>query len=136
MGLNPALLSGAVTLIDELFTTKEEQAAAKLKLMELVHRGNLAQLEVNAQEAQHPSVFVSGWRPATGWICVSAMALSFLIFPIIHSIAIYYTAFTGEYVDLSGLPTLDWGTLGPLILGMLGLSGLRTKEKTDGTARR
>ena len=60
MGLSPALLSGAVALIDELFTTEEEQATAKLKLLEMTERGKLAQLEVNAQEAKHPNVFVSG----------------------------------------------------------------------------
>ena len=71
-----------------------------------------------------------------GWTCVTALILSFILFPLMESIAVYYTAFTGEHVDLSALPKLDWATLGPIILGMLGLAGLRTGEKITGVARK
>jgi len=130
------LLTGIVPLIDELFTTEEERGNAKLKLLELAHRGELAQMAVNEKEAQHSTMFVAGWRPAVGWTCVFALIMSFILLPIIHSVVIYYSAFTGEMVDLGGLPELDWGTLGPILLGLLGLGGLRTIEKTKGVARK
>lgn len=129
------LLGGIVPLIDELFTTEEERSAAKLKLLELAHRGKVGQMEVNAKEAQHKSVFVSGWRPAVGWTCVFALVLSFIVLPLVHSFVIYYSAFTGEHVDLGGLPELDWTTLGPILLGMLGLGSMRSYEKAKGVAR-
>jgi len=135
MSSTTAIIQGVTVLIDEMFTTDEERATAKLKLLELAHRGEIAQLEVNKQEAQHTSLFVSGWRPAVGWTCVSALVLSFIAMPVIQSTAIYYSAFTGEYVDLGGLPVLDWDTLGPILLGMLGLGAMRSAEKIKGVAR-
>lgn len=139
MTVSADLVVGAVKagtdLIDELFTTEEERQAAKLKLLELAQKGQLAQLQVNEQEAQHKSIFVSGWRPAVGWVCVAALAMSFIIFPLIQSVVAYYSYFTGENVPIEGLPTLDWATLGPVLLGMLGLGGLRTVEKVKNVAR-
>lgn len=139
MGISSAIiestLAGALNLVDELFTTEEERASAKLKLVELEHQGKLAQLAVNAEEAKSTNLFVSGWRPSIGWICALSFAITFVLMPIIQSIAVYYTAFSGEYIDLSGLPVLDMSTIMPVLLGMLGLGGLRSYEKTKGVTR-
>jgi len=141
--MNPSTLNGIAGLvgsfapiIDEMFTTPEERSNAKLKLLELAHRGELAQLAVNSEEAKHSSLFVSGWRPFVGWTCAVALCLSFIVFPIIQSYFIYYTAFTDEVIDLSGLPKFDWSVLAPVLMGMLGLGALRTAEKMTGVARK
>lgn len=131
-----AAITAVTPLIDELFTTDEERAQAKQRLVDMAYKGDLAQLEVNAQEAQHDSIFVAGWRPAVGWVCVLALALSFLVFPLIQTAAVYYGYATGEHVPTEGLPDIDWNTLGPVLLGMLGLGGLRTFEKKNGVARK
>lgn len=130
------LIDGALSLVDKLYTSDADRAEARMKLLELAQKDRQAQLSVNAKEAEHTSLFVSGWRPSVGWICSFALALAFIVFPLIQSIAVYYTAFTGEYVDLSGLPDLDWATLSPILFGMLGLGALRTGEKVSGVARK
>jgi hypothetical protein len=129
------LLQGVTPLIDELYTTPEEREQVKANFIKMAYQSDMGQMEVNAQEARNPSLFVSGWRPAIGWICVAALALSFLIFPIVRAGALYYSAFTGEHVPIEGIPDLDWGTLSPILMGMLGLGALRTFEKTKGVAR-
>lgn len=120
-------------LIDNLFTSDEERAEAKRRLLEMEQKGELAQIAVNMQEAQSESLFVSGWRPFIGWTCGAALAYEFvvkqmLIFAVNASAA--YTS--GPLFDPSLLPTLDWSALMPVLLGMLGLGGMRTFEKLRG----
>jgi hypothetical protein len=87
------------------------------------------QLAINAKEAEHGSIFVAGWRPFIGWICGAALAWSFLLSPFVTWIAFMLGA------NLEGIPVLDVGPLMTLVLGMLGLGGLRTYEKRLGVAR-
>ena len=75
----------------------------------------LAQIEVNKAEAAG-NWFQAGWRPATGWVCVAGFAVNFLISPIA----------AGFGVDI---PQADISTMLPVLMGMLGLGGLRTYEK-------
>jgi hypothetical protein len=86
------------------------------------HEEVKAQLEINKKEAEHPSLFVSGWRPATGWVCVFGMAFNFILTP-----------FTNMALELSGssvvVPMIDMEMLLPVLLGMLGLGAMRTVEK-------
>ena len=83
-----------------------------------------AQIEVDRQEAQNANMFVAGWRPAIGWICGAGLGIQFIINPLatwIAALAHHPIAF----------PTLDLGTLLTLLLGMLGLGGMRTYEKVN-----
>lgn len=129
------ILKGITPLVDQLYTTPEEKAEAQFKLLELAQKSEIAQLEVNKAEASNPSLFVSGWRPAVGWTCVGALVLTFIIIPLVTSFVVYYTAFTGEHVDLSGLPEIDMMTLMPILGSLLGIGGYRTYEKLKGVAR-
>jgi hypothetical protein len=105
---------------------KEKRAAAEreieAQLTTHLAKIDLAQLDINKTEAAHRSVFVSGWRPMIGWTCGAAMALNFLIFPL----ASFVLAQTGHLVEL---PNLDMTQMMPVLMGMLGLGGLRTVEK-------
>jgi len=119
-------------LIDNLFTSDEERLAAKQRLIELDQQGKLAQLQVNLQEAKHESIFVAGWRPFVGWVCGSALAYTYILEPA----AKFGAAVHGDpkIMDLvNGLPTLDMTTMMPVLLGMLGLGGMRSYEKRTGT---
>ena len=78
----------------------------------------LAQIEVNKVEAKG-DWFRAGWRPATGWVCVLGFAVNFLVVPIASGFGLE-------------IPQADVGTMMPVLLGMLGLGGLRTMEKTKG----
>lgn len=138
MGINPLVatkaLDSAVAIIDELFTTKEEKATARMALYELEQRGVFAQIAVNTEEAKSANMFVAGWRPAIGWVCGTAFAANYIVLPLIQTVAIYYSAFTGEYVDLGGLPTLNMAEMMPVLMGMLGIGTLRTYEKLNNKA--
>ncbi len=88
------------------------------------------QLRVNEREAAHGSVFVAGWRPAVGWICGVALAWSFILEPIGSWVAFMFGA------EMDGVPKIELGPLMSILLGMLGLGGLRTYEKRIGVARK
>jgi Holin of 3TMs, for gene-transfer release len=126
-----ALLDIGSKVIDRVWPDPAQAAAAKLELMKLQQSGELAQIagqmEINKVEAANPSVFVSGWRPSIGWVCSAGFAVQFVIGPL----AEWGSALYGQPVKF---PTMDFGTMMPLMLGMLGLGGMRTAEKIQGVA--
>ena len=125
------ILSGLFGLVDDLFTSDEERAEAKRKLVELEQQGRLAQIAVNAAEAKHESIFVAGWRPAVGWVCVAALAWTFIAQPFLTwGLVVFRPDF-----PVDNMPSLDMGPLLTILAGMLGLAGLRTYEKRTGTNR-
>ena len=83
------------------------------------------QSEINKLEAQHRSTFVAGWRPFIGWICGFALAYNFII----RDLAIW--AFGIESVHAP----LQMEHLMTVLLGMLGLGGMRTFEKLKDKTR-
>jgi hypothetical protein len=87
------------------------------------------QLEVNKQEAESTSLFIAGWRPAVGWVCVIALGYAYVLQPF----AIF--ALTAFKVKLLGpLPMLDTGTLiSGLLIPLLGIAAMRTVEKLTNT---
>jgi len=128
MALDPvtALFEVGSKVLDRILPDPAQQAAAKLELLKLQQNGELAQItgqmEINKVEAASSSIFVSGWRPSIGWICGAGFAVQFVIGPL----AEWGAALAGHPVKF---PQMDTGTMMPLLLGMLGLGGLRTAEK-------
>lgn len=124
-----ALLDVGSKLIDRLWPDPEKRAAAQLELLKLQQSGELAtiagQLEIGKAEASNPNVFVSGWRPFVGWTCASGLAIQFVIGPLVT----WVSAFFGP---LLVLPVMDMSVLMTLLVGMLGLGGMRTIEKLNG----
>ncbi len=84
-----------------------------------------AQDVVNQTEAANTSIFVAGWRPWVGWVCGMAFAYTFILQPFCGLIA----SAVGHPIVL---PVLDLSTMMPVLLGMLGLGGMRTYEKVNG----
>lgn len=123
-----AILGIGNTLISRLIPDPAAQDAARLELLKLQQSGELAtmtaQTDINKVEAANSSIFVSGWRPAIGWVCSLAMAYQYLVRP-------FLTAFYPVLI----FPGLD-DNLWQLMMGMLGLGGLRTFEKTQGVAKK
>ena len=93
------------------------------------HEANMGQIEINKAEASHRSVFVAGWRPFVGWTCGVALAWHFVLAPL----TIFVCTYAG--VELPELPTFDMSSLLTVLMGMLGLGGLRTFEKAKGLAK-
>ena len=88
---------------------------------------DLAQIAVNREEAKG-NWFQSGWRPCTGWIA----ALSFGWVYLFQPMASFVLAQTGHLVQL---PSLDMSQMMPILLGLLGLGGLRTLERSKGVGK-
>jgi len=95
--------------------------------MENSIRVDLAQIDVNREEAKSSSLFVAGWRPAVGWICAAALGYVAIIEPVARFVATM-TGYSGAY------PAIDTTLTMQVLLGMLGLGALRTVEKTKGVA--
>ena len=74
------------------------------------------------------SLFVGGWRPAIGWICGLGMLSNFIIVPMTN----FVLALMESPVVV---PLIELETMMPVLLGMLGLGGMRSYEKAKGIAR-
>ena len=86
------------------------------------------QLEVNKVEAAHKNMFVAGWRPAVGWVCVAGMAGNFIIIPLAN----FALAISGSAI---AVPLIALSEMMPVLMGMLGLGAMRTVEKAKGVQR-
>ena len=117
-------------VLDRFFPDKEKaaeaQRAIETALLENAAQINLAQVEVNKEEAQHRTIFVAGWRPFIGWVCGVALAWHFVGVPV----TIFFIAWAGA--EVPELPAFDMNSLMTVLMGMLGLGGLRTFEKMKG----
>ena len=127
-------LIGPITgLLDKFIEDKDMKAklAHEIATMSEKHAQEQAmgQLEINKAEAQHRSIFVAGWRPFLGWCLSFAMLWHFMIAPFI----IFGAGMAG--MELPELPVFDMDSLMTVLLGMLGLGGLRTYEKAKGLTK-
>lgn len=126
-------LIGPVTgLLDKFIEDKDKKNAIAFELSTMAERHAQelakAQIEVNKTEAAHKSLFVSGWRPAVGWVAVLGMAGNFLVIP--------FANFTLALVESEvSIPILDLSQMMPVLMGMLGLGAMRTAEKVKGVQR-
>lgn len=124
-------IGGAAKDIEDVFSVsdREKLAAfnAETKRLEVEQAGDRGQLEINKVEAAHKSLFVAGWRPFVGWVCAAGMLYHFLLFPLIGP-------FVEQYAGIE-LIQLEWSELSVVLMGMLGLGGLRTAEKFKGVHR-
>ncbi|MDB4338456.1 holin family protein [bacterium] len=83
------------------------------------------QTKINEIEAQHRSVFVAGWRPAVGWTSAIALMYNFVVRDL------FIWMFQPEIIP----PALQMEHLMTVLMGMLGLGGLRTYEKINNKTR-
>lgn len=138
-----ALIPVVGKVLDKVFPDPKAAAAAKLKMLELQQEGELAeldadvklavgQIEVNKQEAQHSSIFVAGWRPFTGWVCGIALLYTFILFPFVGFIAVVAGV---DKATMDLVPEIETGQLMTVLLGMLGLGGMRSYEKRNNVAQ-
>ena len=121
-----ALIGPVTSLLDKFIEDKDQKnkLAHEIATMADKHSHEIAksQIEVNKEEAKSRHWWIAGWRPACGWICTLAMGYHFIIQPFL----IFFLALFGLKMDI---PTFDMDTLMTVLLGMLGLGGLRSFEK-------
>ena len=125
-GIVGTLVGPVTELLSEVVTDKDKRDALAYKLSTLAatqtHEQTLAQIDVNKIDAASKHLFVAGWRPFIGWTCGFAMAFNYIGVPLLGAAGVT-------------LAVLDITTMFPVLLGMLGLAGLRTGEKVKGVSR-
>jgi len=114
----------ASNVINKIWPDKSEAEKQQLAAAVMVIQG---QIDINKAEAASPSVFVSGWRPFIGWVCGSACAWNWIGLPIAKAGLLL----AGITISIS---PADISEMLPILMGMLGLGGLRTIEKIKGAA--
>jgi len=127
------LIEPVTGLLDKVIEDKDQKAQLAHELATMADRHAqdlaLAQIEVNKAEAASGSIFKGGWRPFIGWVCGGAFAYHFVLQPVI----VFGVLAAG--VDLPPLPEFDMASLMTVMMGMLGLGGLRTYEKQKGITK-
>jgi len=120
-------------VLDRAWPDPTAKAAAAQAIAELQQAGEfkrldveLAQLQmqadINKAEAASGDPFASRWRPFIGWVCGVGFAWNFIGLPVARLLC-----------DIAGQPIsitpADMTEMMPVLLGLLGLGGLRTYEK-------
>lgn len=122
--------------IEKIWPDPTKRSEEMRKLEELRQTGDLAQLsahvklltgqiEINKIEAASSNWFVAGWRPFVGWVCGFALAYAAILEPFLRFGATM-TGYEGDF------PVIDTTLTLQVLLGMLGLAGMRTREKEKG----
>lgn len=128
-----ALIGPVTGLLDKVIEDKDQKAKLAHEIATLAerqaHEASMAQILTNREEAKHRSIWVSGWRPCVGWVCAVALAYHFVLAPLITFGIVWSGA------EIPELPAFDMDSLMTVLLGMLGLGGLRTYEKQKGLTK-
>lgn len=133
------------TAIEKIWPDPSKRAEELFKLEKLKQDGNLAelnaqvnlmlaQIKVNEKQAEHPSIFVAGARPAIMWICAFSLAYAGIVEPMARFVAAVFFDYSGAF------PAVDTTVTMQLLFGLLGLGAYRTYEKvkevqTDRTSK-
>lgn len=133
--MNPMILGPVLELgksiLDRFVPDPEKKREAEMELLRMAAEGELkqviAQLEINAREAQHPSMFVAGWRPAFGWCGAAGFLYATIGQPVL--------AWVGAIKGWPAPPQLNLDLMWVVVTGLLGIGGLRTLEKAKGVTR-
>ena len=131
-----ATLIGKV--LDRTFPDPAQKAEAALALAELQQAGEFKKLDadlaamqmqadVNRAEASSSDPFTSRWRPCVGYVCAAGLAYAAILEPLVRVIA-PIVGYVGQ------LPAVDTAITMQILIGLLGLGGMRTVEKTRGAA--
>lgn len=127
-----SVVSPIVERVLDFIPNPAEKAKAQLEiqnqLMAAVIEESKGQLEVNKAEAESGNVFISGWRPAIGWVCAFGFAFQFFLVPVVGWISVLIG------FDIP-LPAIDTESLYSLTMGMLGMGALRSFEKWKGVTK-
>lgn len=117
-------------VIDRVLPDKAAADKAKAELLVMQTRGDLdqlmGQLEINKVEAAHQSIFVAGWRPASGWICNIGLVYTFLLQPLL--------TWASSIASIPVPPAIPFDALYVLLGSLLGVGTLRTVDKIKGVS--
>lgn len=86
------------------------------------------QTDINKEEAKSSDPFTSRARPFIIWVCGLALGYSAILDPFIRFYATVIGGYAGTY------PAIDTTITLQVLLGLLGLSGMRSYDKKNGVA--
>ena len=116
------LIEPVSNILGKFIQDKDQRAALAHEIATMSERHAqeiaLAQISVNKAEAS-AGTFRGGWRPAVGWVCALGFGVNFLISPIAAGLGFI-------------VPQADVSTMMPVLMGLLGLGGMRSFEKAKG----
>ena len=125
MSILASLLAPVTSLLDKFIEDKDQKAILAHEIATLATRQAqeiaLAQIETNQEEAKG-NWFQSGWRPATGWVCVLGFGVNFLVSPLAAGFGFV-------------IPQADTSVMLPVLMGMLGLGTMRSLERIQGVGK-
>lgn len=129
MSLPPVLFPLISTIIDKIFPNAEDAQKAQAELIKLAQEADFKQMEINQAQATNDNVFISGARPCIMWICGLIFGYNYLLQPLLIFILTLFDK------QITALPVFKIDEILPVLLGMLGLGGLRTFEKIKGITK-
>ena len=119
MSLLTSLVEPVTGLLDKFIEDKDQKAKLAHELATMADKHAqalaLAQIKVNQEEAKG-NWFQSSWRPLIGLICGLSLMINYLISPICAGFGVV-------------IPQADMSVMMPLLLGMLGIAGMRSVDK-------
>ena len=135
-----ALIPAISGLLDKIIPDPEMREKAKIELLKSERASDIEELrlalsadqmqaDINKIEAANPNLFIAGWRPFIGWVCGTAFAYHFVLQPIL---AFIIANINDGKIEL---PSFDMQALSTVLMGMLGLGGLRTLEKIKNVSK-
>ncbi len=128
LGIAESVIGVAGKVLDKFVGDKDLKVKLEAELNKELISLDLAQAQANIEQAKHPSIFVSGARPAIMWVCCFALAWQFIFAPVLSWVIV-------TWYPMITLPVLETNELISLIMALLGLGGMRTAEKWKGVAR-
>ena len=125
MSIVNALIGPVSGLLDKFIEDKDQKNALAHEIATMserhAHEALKGQLEINKVEAAHKSLFVAGWRPAIGWVCM---------------LGLLYNTINANVLSIwIEVPEVDTTLLVPVMMGMLGLGAMRSYEKVNHVSR-
>lgn len=118
-----SLIAPATQILDKFIEDKDQKNKLAHELATMADRhaqeALLAQLAINKEDAKG-NWFQSSWRPLIGWICGLSLAINYLVSPICAGFGVT-------------IPQADMSVMMPLLLGMLGIAGMRSVDKYNKT---
>ena len=128
LGLAESVVGVAGKVLDKFVEDKDLKTKLNAELKQQMVSLDLAQAQANIEQAKHPSIFVSGSRPAIMWICAFGLGWQYVFQPVF----VWGIAISGADIAIPIIPTEGLMTL---TLSLLGLGGMRSAEKFKGVAR-
>ncbi len=131
LGVDPAVLEQTVAGMGpaDLVRMKELDNLFKIEMARVGISLDMAQIDVNKEEAKSANLFVAGWRPCVGWIGAIGLGYVAVVEPIARFASLVFFSYSGAF------PVIDTTLTLQVLLGILGLGGMRSFDKAKGVRK-